>query len=500
MSSQISNPASRQIFLVVQRLRTSRVIVAFIRIINYFEEWSLVQQFTLVSLIIMLLGMIGIGRWIGQKIENGFVKETTATTALYMDSFVSPNIQELSYSNSLTSEHIRSLNNLFSANEFARKTVAVKIWGKDHRIVYSNIPALVGRKFTDTEDQIASWNGNVTGEISTLQDAENVEERKLGYQELFQVYSPVRESSTHKIIAVAEFYQKVDDLRAEIAAVQRLSWLRVGLTMSTMYLLLISFMRWAGNQITLQESELKNRVAQLNELLAQNKQLSEGVRSAAANTAELHEMLLRRTSSEIHDGPVQEVSMALLRLDRAIEHNESCRLVNPNSKCNESLPAVQSSLQAALQEMRAIAAGLGLPQLERLTLPEIVTRVVRSHENRTRTTVNLNMENLPDQAALPIKITAYRMIQEALNNAYQHAEGKGQTVKVTGKPKQLQIIVSDDGPGFDINQTIDWPRQIGLAGLQERVESLGGLFKLDSKPYEGAKLIVYLPLPNGGGN
>jgi hypothetical protein len=81
---------------------------------------------------------------------------------------------------------------------------------------------------------------------------------------------------------------------------------------------------------------------------------------------------------------------------------------------------------AVLPQMRAIAAGFGLPQLGGLTLPEVITHVVRSHEQRTRTTVTLQISDLPIQASVPIKIAIYRFIQEGLQNSYRHAGGKFQ--------------------------------------------------------------------------
>ena len=108
------------------------------------------------------------------------------------------------------------------------------------------------------------------------------------------------------------------------------------------------------------------------------------------------------------------------------------------------------------------------------------------------------MSNLPDQASLSIKITAYRLIQEALNNAYIHANGANQQVRVTYKTNQIQIEVSDKGPGFDVSRPIEWEKHIGLAGMRERVESMGGLFKIESKINGGTTIIAILFLQNSG--
>lgn len=484
---------------VFKSMKKSRFLVFLVYKANFADDWGLVKRFTFASLVVMLIGIAGIGWWVGEKIKTGVIKEATTTTALYMDSFIAPNLQELSQSDSITPEHFEALNNLFSENNLGQQTVTVKVWNSDYRVIYSNNPLLVGKVFPATDDLVAAWGGAVTGEISSLQEAENIEERRASYSQLIEIYSPVRLNDTNKMIAVVEFYQTAGPLEDKIIAAQRRSWLIVGMTMTAIYLLLVGFVQWANNTIEQQESVLKNQVTQLTQLLSQNSELNKRVRRAAANTTALNESLLRRISAELHDGPVQEISLALLRLDSAMSENEICRLVR-NSKCSDNLPIIQTALQTALQEMRAIAASLGLPQLDNPSLPEILARVVRSHEKRTGTKVTLIMGDLPEQTSLPIKITVYRLIQEGLNNAYRHAGGAGQEVRVNYKSNQIQVEVSDQGPGFDIKPSIEWDEQLGLAGIRERVESLGGLFTIESKTNEGTKLSARLFLQNIGDN
>jgi signal transduction histidine kinase len=260
----------------------------------------------------------------------------------------------------------------------------------------------------------------------------------------------------------------------------------------------VGFVRWAGKTIGRQDVELTHQVARLTELLAQNNELHQRVQRAASNATALNERFLRRISADLHDGPTQELGVALLRLDRVMSQNEVCRLNNPSFNCNEQLPIIQTSLQQALQEMRAIAAGFGLPQLERLSLAELLRRVVRSHEQRTGTKVALRYDNIPEQTDLPIKITIYRLIQEALNNAHRHAGGVGQQVYFRNEASNMLIEVSDQGPGFDVNKPIDWTEHLGLSGMRERVESLGGLFEIDTEAGRGTRVIARLPLQPAG--
>jgi signal transduction histidine kinase len=294
---------------------------------------------------------------------------------------------------------------------------------------------------------------------------------------------------------VAEFYQKVDDLQREIGAAQRWSWLVVGTAMLVIYLLLAGFVQRASDTIAHQQVELNQQVVRLTELLAQNEELHKRVRRAAASVATLNERFLKRIGAELHDGPAQDLSLALLRLDTVIGYSEKCCLGNADGgQCADPLDVIQSSLQHALQEVRAIAAGLGLPQLTELSLTETAIRAVRSHERRTSTKVKLSLDNLPEQTSLPVKITLYRLVQEALNNAYRHASGMGQQVCLKGEASQLRVEVSDQGPGFDPRQTLAWGEHLGLIGMRERVESLGGLFRIESEAGRGTKVIARLSL------
>ena len=441
----------------------------------------------------MVLGTLGIGWWLGEQIKAGVIRESASTSALYMNSFIAPNLQELSDSPSLSAWHITVLSRVLAQANLGRQIVTFKVWDHQGRILYSSNPDLIGRVFPIDDDLAAAWQGTIAANISNLQGAENVEERQK-YSRLLQIYCPVRLYGTDQIIAVAELYQKVDSLQADINTAQWHTWLAVGLAMLLIYLALVGFVRWTSNTIGRQEIELTRQVQRLTELLAQNGELRERVQRAAANATAVNERFLRRISAELHDGPVQELGAALLRMDRVVGQNQTGQPLIPNNTYQEQLPAIQNSLQNAIQEVRALASGLGLPQLEGLRLEEVLARVVNSHEHRTGTKVNLTTADLPEQTELSVKITVYRIVQEALNNAARHAGGAGQEVSVKCEAGRIQIEVSDQGPGFDVNQSIDWEDHLGLAGMRERVESQGGVFTVESRIGHGSRVAVSLPL------
>jgi len=129
-----------------------------------------------------------------------------------------------------------------------------------------------------------------------------------------------------------------------------------------------------------------------------------------------------------------------------------------------------------MDEIRSICSGLVLPQIETAAVPEILEKVVGAHRERTAATVDLNVAS-PARPLLPsAKICIYRFVQEALNNGYRHAAGANQTVTQTYEGNMIIVEVSDDGPGFD--KSTMRPEGLGIAGLRERIESLGGTFDL----------------------
>ena len=463
------------------------------------------------SLVILLAGMLGIGTWIEKQIEAGVIHRTGVTTALYVDSFVAPNLQELGFSSELQPVHVETLSKLVQSTPMGRQIVAFKVWDTRGRLLYSTDQTTTGRTYPMHEGLLRARLGEVVSEISPLEREENAPLAEL-HDQLLETYSPVWLSGTDQVIAVAEFYQLTEDLESEIGVLKRRSWVVVGISILVIYLLLSFFVRRASDTITQQQAELGRKVTQLTALLSQNRELHEvsaiGLGGGGVDPVEheyahhparqlsvrlLNESFLRRVGSELHDGPAQDLGLSLLKLDSLAGRLEARSPEQIDPLDLTQMVEVQSSLSAALKEMRGIAAGLSLPQLSELSLPETVIRAVRSHERRTGTQVVLELENVPDQVAEPLKITVYRLIQEALNNAYRHAGGIGQQVRVFGENDRLVVTISDSGPGFQPEQHAGWDGHLGLVGMRERVESIGGLFKIVSHIGQGTRVIAHLP-------
>lgn len=460
---------------------------------NLLARVSLVRLLLAGGAVILLAGMLVVGSWVESEIESGVISRAGAVTGIYVDSVVSPHLQSLVNNGDLREEDRAALDRLLTRTPLGRHIVAFKTWAPDGRILYSTTPALTGRRFEVKPALAAAFAGQVRSQIADLTDPENEIERQQ-WSRLIETYAPVRAANTGSILAVTEFYQTTEDLAQEVKAARLRSWLMVSASTLIMFVLLALLVRRASNTITTQQSELSEKVTQLTALLAQNERLHERVRRAAARTTALNERFLHRVAADLHDGPGQALALALMRMEALADVCSACPApVAKERSVGEDFRTVHAALQAALLDLRAISGGLHLPEIEQLSLAETARRAMRDYQRKSGRAVPLAVDGVPDEAPLPVKITLYRLLQESLANGYRHGGAAGQRIRMAKHDGQLVVEIADDGKGFDPS-TAAAEGHLGLAGMRERVEILGGAFDIDSAAGKGTMIRAMLPL------
>ncbi len=433
----------------------------------------------------MLAGMFLVGNWVEEQIKQGVTANAAVSTALLLDSFVTPLAQELKDTDTLTIGPVLALDDLLKNSSFADKVVGLRLWKPDGTVAYSDDLSLVGETFEPSDSLLEASAGNVVSEFSLLGLLDNIE-RPEGGQPLLEIYSPIRAQWSGEVIAVIEIYEDATELAETLALARRNSWLVVGSITIVMVLVLLTIVD-AG-------SELIGRQRQsLEKALFANKALLRRVERASARSAELTEQQLRRVSADLHDGPAQLVSLAALRMG-------SLSLSRNDKKAEKEVAIISGALADAMQDIRDICNGLSLPEIENQSLAQIVSAVVGSHEARTQSRVEVGLEGAEAVLAPIVKICLYRFLQEGLNNAYRHA--KGQQVRIiveVDKNGMLNASVKNPLNGAD-GEVRENPKRgpgIGLRGLQERVEALGGTFRFTRSEMEGA--ILQMEVSTGTG-
>lgn len=215
----------------------------------------------------------------------------------------------------------------------------------------------------------------------------------------------------------------------------------------------------------------------------------------ATEAQPLHRLLL-----DLHDGSVQYVYAALLQLD--LLDRDLDRVCSVGQEVRERVDQTRRLLEDALGEVRSFIGALRPPGTETNDLPALLRSVGREHEGRTGTQVEIVIESEPPAVSLPVRIALYRVLQEALSNAHRHGGAGHVTIRLamTGRRRVagLRLTITDDGIGFTPGAADSGPhfgRHFGLQGMRERIEALGGSFRVSSRSGEGTAIAVTLSLP-----
>jgi signal transduction histidine kinase len=437
----------------------------------------------ILSLVILLVGAYVIGSYVSSEIEHRVINRTSALTALYVDSVVSPHLQELSRGHDIGPQHLAELDQLVVDSALGEGIPSFKVWHSDGDIVWAKNGNLIGRRFPIGGDLEEALDGKIESHMSNLDDDENVFERA-SWDHLLETYAPVRQDETGEIIGAVEFYQDPGALEAEIGRSQRDGWLIVGGSTAIMYVLLVGMVRGASTTISRQHGRLDS-------LARRNAALAERVRRAADRKSETDELMLRRIAQDLHDGPAQDVGLVLLRLD-------SLKADIAQKGTNEDVELMRSALGSALQEIRLISAGLRLPEMDDTDLAGVIKKAVQDFRSKTGDNVRITLDERLPEVGLPVKIALYRVTQEALNNAHHHARVSEVSVSavVSGNTLILQVIDSGTGIADRRGDAEETPgRFLGIRGMRERIELLGGTLEVLSS--EGAGTVVRATLPLG---
>jgi signal transduction histidine kinase len=458
---------------------------------RFFDRLSLAQRFLLVSFPILLAGTLVLGSWIGAQVEDAVAHKIGSVTGLYVDSFIAPHVQTLAHADDLTDADRAELASLLERTALGAKILSLKIWSRDGRILFSSDPAEIGQTKEIDEGLAVALGGRIYSEVSRRSEAEQAE-HGAPRSRTIETYTPIHADRQGSVVGVAEFYEASDEIDREAWIVQRQSWLVIAQTMIAMYVLLFVIVYGGSRTIERHERELERKVEELTRLNEEKSALTRKVRRAAERATALNENFLQRISSDIHDGPGQDIGFALMQLQNACDQ---CSGNADPAKCSlvEYVPGARKAVESALKDLKAISAGLQLPDIAGLSIAEIASRAVRDFQGKTGGTVSLAVERADAPASLRVKITVYRLLQEALANSFRHARGRNIDVRVLGDAQGVTLDVHDDGPGFDAAQAMAKGR-LGLSGMRQRAEILGGSFDITSTPGDGTRVRVQLPL------
>ncbi|MGE0026948.1 MAG: sensor histidine kinase [Thermoleophilia bacterium] len=230
--------------------------------------------------------------------------------------------------------------------------------------------------------------------------------------------------------------------------------------------------------------------------------MRDNLERAMAQILATDERMLGRMGLDIHDGPTQQLSVALLEVQLLQEDVAQAAADGggmPDS-LNPSLDRIYETVGGALHEMRELIGQLRPAQFEDRTLKDILGDALVAFEARADCAVESEFDGefVVNGVSITQRITFYRILQETLSNAHRHGQAQRVHVRLSEDERGTALEVRDDGKGFDPDavqrRKPGMPlARFGLHGMRDRAQILGGTFEAVSIPGEGATIRVFLP-------
>ncbi len=239
-------------------------------------------------------------------------------------------------------------------------------------------------------------------------------------------------------------------------------------------------------QRELREAENRRERRRANEALAEAKA---GLQALSNRMLEIQEAERRRIARELHD----EIGQALTAVK--IHLNTAKRRVPEEAGVHleESIRVTEF----ALARVRELSLDLRPPQLDDLGLVSALRWQIDRQLGVAGIAVNfISQPELP-RLRPELESTCFRVAQEAITNILRHAGATEVEMRLTSTDEILQLMIKDDGKGFDLTGKRQWVlagNSVGLLGMQERVALVGGTIEITSTPGCGAQIKAEFPL------
>ena len=198
-----------------------------------------------------------------------------------------------------------------------------------------------------------------------------------------------------------------------------------------------------------------------------------------------------RIARELHDETCQTISALSFRLESALGDL-------PAGEARTRLEEVQGLAGRALDDLHRVIFDLRPSVLDDLGLLAAVRWYAARHLEPLGILVKCEFEDVEGRVPQDVATAVFRIVQEALLNVARHAGAEDVLVQIAAGEKTLLIEIEDDGRGFDPKSVVapsETGRGLGLLGMRERVEILGGKMSLDSAPGDGTHVAFEIPIP-----
>jgi two-component system NarL family sensor kinase len=424
---------------------------------------SAVVQFAVCGIVATLvIGVltVAVSRQIGTEQA---INDATHITTLAGQGIVAPHIGDAVIAGDPAA--LRRLDRVVKSRVLRDGLVRVKVWSRDARIVYSDEPRLIGKRFKlDADERQAILSVKVQAEVSELAGPENRYET--AEEELLEVYVPIRDRAGRRL--TFEAYQRF----AAVSASGRRLWRAFApALLGGLVLLLLVTLPLARS---------------LARRLGERQREREALLRRALDASQTER---RQIAAEVHDGIVQELVGASYRLEAEADRMAA----EGDAAGGATLREAAAVTRASVRELRTLLVNIYPPSLHGAGLVAALRDLARAYSSRgLEVALDVPDEIVCDRATEQL---LFRSAQETLRNSHKHSGAAAARISLERAGDGVVMEVHDDGCGFDpalLEKRIP-EGHFGLTLLRDLIADAGGRLDVHTAPQEGTTLRVALP-------
>jgi signal transduction histidine kinase len=242
------------------------------------------------------------------------------------------------------------------------------------------------------------------------------------------------------------------------------------------------------------EKALKRSELHQSQLLEQSRHMQEQLRHLSHQILRAQEEERKRISRELHD----EITQTLVGINVHLETLTKEAKINPNG-LEKKIARTQRLVEKSVNIVHRFARELRPALLDALGLIATVHSFMRDFTKRTGIRVQFTTFAGVEQLSSARRTVLYRVVQSALTNVAQHAHASQVKVSIRKLTDTVRLEIADDGKSFDVGRVLHARRnrRLGLLGMRERVEMVGGSLSVESSPGRGTTIRAEIPFGSG---
>jgi len=244
------------------------------------------------------------------------------------------------------------------------------------------------------------------------------------------------------------------------------------------------------------EEALKKSERHYSELLQQSRQMQEQLRRLSHQLLSAQEEERKTISRELHD----EIAQTLTGINVQLGTLKAAATLNTKD-LEKRITTTQRLVEKSVLIVHKFARDLRPSVLDDLGLIPALHSYVKTFSKRTRIWIRLRIFAGVEQLDAVKRTVLYRVAQESLTNVARHARATHVEMCIEKISDSVQMQIKDNGKSFLVQRTLDAKKnnRLGLLGMRERVEMVGGRFSIESAPGKGTMIEVQIPFRHVGG-